>query len=73
VQVYATTDPKQATAMARRLIAKGYQAYTLEAPMRGVTWYRVRVGRFTSRERAKMMERRLKQLEGMEAAYVTPR
>lgn len=71
VQVYATTDPNQATALARRLLAKGYDAYTLQAPMRGQTWYRVRVGRFSSRDRAIEMEDRLKKLEGLEAAYVT--
>ncbi len=71
VQVYATTDPKQATSFARRLLAKGYDAYTLQAPLRGQTWYRVRVGRFSSREKAEQMEQRLKRLEGMEAAYVT--
>ncbi|MBI4515581.1 MAG: SPOR domain-containing protein [Deltaproteobacteria bacterium] len=71
VQVYATTDPNQATALARRLLAKGYDAYTLQAPMRGQTWYRVRVGRFTSHDKAKEMEQRLKKLENLEAAYVT--
>jgi cell division septation protein DedD len=71
VQVYATTDPNQATALARRLLAKGYDAYTLQAPMRGQTWYRVRVGRFPNHERAQEMEQRLKNLEGLEAAYVT--
>jgi DedD protein len=71
VQVYATTDPNQATALARRLLAKGYDAYTLQAPMRGQTWYRVRVGRFSNHERAQEMEQRLKNLEGLEAAYVT--
>jgi cell division septation protein DedD len=71
VQVYATTDPNQATALARRLHAKGYDAYTLQAPMRGQTWYRVRVGRFATKERAREMEMRLKRSEGLEAAYIT--
>ena len=71
VQVYATTDPNQATALARRLLSKGYDAYTLQAPMRGQTWYRVRVGRFPSRDRAREMELKLKKQEGLEAAYVT--
>jgi len=71
VQVYATTDPNQATSLARRLLSKGYDAYTLQAPMRGQTWYRVRVGRFSSRDRAREMELKLKQQEGLEAAYVT--
>lgn len=71
VQVYATTDPQEATSFARRLLAKGYDAYTLQAPLRGQTWYRVRVGRFPNREKAEEMEKRLKRLEGLEAAYVT--
>jgi len=71
VQVYATTDPNQATALARKLLSKGYDAYTLQAPMRGQTWYRVRVGRFSNRDRAREMELKLKKQEGLEAAYVT--
>jgi cell division septation protein DedD len=72
VQVNATTNPQQATDLARVLKAKGFDAYTVQAPMRGQTWYRVRVGRFSSREKAKELETRLKSSEGMENAYVTP-
>ncbi len=72
VQVNATTNPQQATDLARGLRAKGYDAYTLQAPMRGQTWYRVRVGRFPTREKAKEVETRLRTTEGMENAYVTP-
>lgn len=73
VQVNATTSEAEATAMARRLRAKGYDAYTVQAPQRGQTWYRVRVGRFTSMEQAKSMERRLHTAEGLTNAYVAPR
>ncbi|MFI5397896.1 MAG: SPOR domain-containing protein [Candidatus Binatia bacterium] len=72
VQVNATTNPQQASDLARGLRAKGYDAYTVQAPMRGQTWYRVRVGRFTSRDKAKEIEARLKSNEGLENAYVTP-
>jgi cell division septation protein DedD len=72
VQVIATTDSQQATDLARTLKSRGYEAYTVQAPVRGQTWYRVRVGRFTSREKAKELETRLKTNEGMENAYVAP-
>jgi cell division septation protein DedD len=72
VQVNATTNPQQATDLAHSLRAKGYDAYTVQAPMRGQTWYRVRVGRFSARDKAKELETKLKDSEGMENAYVTP-
>ncbi len=72
VQVNATTNPQQASDLARGLRSKGYDAYTVQAPMRGQTWYRVRVGRFSSREKAKELETRLKTTEGLENAYVAP-
>lgn len=72
VQVNATTNPEQANDLARRLKAKGYDAYTVQAPLRGQTWYRVRVGRSKSREKAKELEIRLRNTEGMENAYMTP-
>lgn len=71
VQVNATTNSQQAADLARSLRAKGYDAYTVQAPMRGQTWYRVRVGRFTVRDKARELETKLKS-EGMENAYVTP-
>jgi len=73
VQVNATTSIKQATELASSLRAKGYAAYTVQAPLRGQTWYRVRVGRFPSRAKAKEMETRLKTREHLDSAYVTPR
>jgi len=72
VQVNATTDLAQAISLAQRLKSKGYDAYTVQAPLRGQTWYRVRVGRYASRDQAKEMESRLKDSEGLESAYSTP-
>jgi cell division septation protein DedD len=71
VQVNATTEAVQAVVLARRLRAKGYDAFTVQAPIAGVTWFRIRVGRFADREAAKAVELRLKREEGFEAAYVT--
>jgi cell division septation protein DedD len=72
VQVNATTDVHQALEVARGLKAKGYDAYTVQAPTRGQVWYRVRVGRFSSRDKAKDLEKRLRTSEGFENAYVAP-
>lgn len=72
VQVNATTSEAQAQELTRTLRAKGYDAYTIQVPMRGQVWYRVRVGRFAGKEQAKAMEERLKR-DGMENAYVAAR
>jgi len=72
VQVNATTNMEQAIDLARRLKAKGYDAYTVQAPLRGQTWYRVRVGRYASHDKAKEMESRLKDTEKLDNAYITP-
>jgi cell division septation protein DedD len=72
VQVSATNDALQAVMLSRKLRSKGYDAYTTQGPIGGVTWYRVRVGRFADREAAKAMETRLRREEQLEAAYVAP-
>jgi cell division septation protein DedD len=71
VQVNATTSSQQATDLVRALRGKGFDAYTVQTPMHGQTWYRVRVGRFPNRDKAKELEAKLKTNEGMENAYVT--
>ncbi len=73
VQVNATTDAQDADHLTRRLKAIGYDAYTVEAPLRGRTWYRVRVGNYRTRDAAQQMEQRLKTAEGFANAYVTAR
>ncbi len=74
VQVTATTDVTEARALVQRLRARGYDAYLVQAPSReGATWYRVRVGRFASREEARQWEARLKGELGLSGAFVTPR
>ncbi len=72
VQVNATRDMQEASALVAKLCAGGYEAYVVLGPVRGETWYRIRVGRFPSPEKAKEMEERLRRVDGLEAAYVTP-
>ncbi len=72
VQVNATTNVHQALDIARNLKSKGYDAYTVQVPTAGQVWYRVRVGRFSSRDKAKELESKLRTMEGFENAYVTP-
>jgi cell division septation protein DedD len=71
VQASATTDPVQAVVLARRLRARGYDAFTTQGPIAGVTWYRIQVGKFTDRAAASRVETKLRREEGLEAAYVT--
>jgi cell division septation protein DedD len=70
VQVKVTTEALEAVMFARQLRQKGYDAYTVQAPIGNVTWYRVRVGRFADRATARATEQRLKEQEKIEAAYV---
>lgn len=70
VQVKVTNEALEAVMFARQLRQKGYDAYTVQAPIGNVTWYRVRVGRFADRASARATEQRLKQQENIEAAYV---
>jgi cell division septation protein DedD len=70
VQVKATTEALEAVMFARQLRQKGYDAYTVQAPIGSVTWYRVRVGRFADRASARATEQRLREQEKVEAAYV---
>lgn len=71
VQVGATMNSSEALEMMLRLRAQGFAAYTVQAPLRGQTWYRVRVGRFTSRDEARDVEARLRQTGEFQGAYVT--
>jgi cell division septation protein DedD len=73
VQAYATTNSDQAIELTLRLRSKGFDAYTVQVPLRGETWYRVRVGHFANREEASALVERLKREQRLSGAYVTPR
>lgn len=73
VQAYATTKSDQAIELTLRLRSRGFDAYTVQVPLRGETWYRVRVGHFESRAEASALAERLKSEQKLSGAYVTPR
>ncbi len=71
IQVSAFQDKAQADRMVDRLKGKGYDAFVTKAviPGRGI-WYRVRVGKYASRDAAENVAANLKRKEGI-ATYVT--
>lgn len=73
VQVNAFPDEPSARTWVDRLKNKGYNAYIAEARNKGRTWYRVRVGRYGSREDAEKAETMLKTKENLATSFITAR
>jgi DedD protein len=73
VQVNAFPDEKAARTWVDRLKDKGYNAYLTEAQNQGKHWYRVRVGRFSSREEAEKVEEALRKKENLVKSFATSR
>jgi cell division protein FtsN len=71
VQVNSYPDAKSANDLIDRLKNKGYNAFVTEANVNGKIWYRVRVGRFASREEAMKTEAALKNNENYSKAFAT--
>ena len=71
VQVMATTDKQFADDWLRKLKAKGYEAYRVDAAVKGKIWHRVRVGTFETRQDADNLRAELKAKEGYRDAFVT--
>lgn len=71
IQVRSTTDRSQADTLTRALVVDGYQAFVVPAEIDGTTWYRVRVGRYRSRDDAETVERRLARRGDIEQTWVT--
>lgn len=69
VQATATNDQVQALVVKHRLQSEGYDAFMAQSEMRGVTWYRVQVGKFTDRKQAEAIAEKLRR-SGMSAAFV---
>lgn len=63
VQVTALREKKDAEAIARRLVSRGYEAYVLDAEPGQAPLYRVRVGSYADRREAERVLRRLEQEE----------
>jgi cell division septation protein DedD len=70
VQVNSYPDARSANELIDRLKNKGYNAFVTEANIKGKVWYRVRVGRFASREEAIKAEAALKN-ENYPKAFAT--
>jgi cell division septation protein DedD len=73
VQVNAFPDEKSARTWVDRLKDKGYNAYLSESRSQGKVWYRVRVGRFESRDEAEKTQEALKRKENLAKAFATSR
>jgi cell division septation protein DedD len=71
VQIKSSPDKKFADNWVNRLKAKGYDAFAAEADVKGQTWYRVRVGRFSAREEAEALRGMLESNEGLSGSFVT--
>jgi cell division septation protein DedD len=71
VQVNAYPDERSAKQLVDRLKNRGYNAVITEARNQGKVWYRVRVGRYGSREEADKAMEDLKSKEKLEKAFAT--
>ena len=71
VQVSAGSAKDIAGSLVERLKANGYDGYVIQAEVKGQTYYRVRVGRFATREEAESVRRSLALEEGYRDAYLT--
>jgi cell division septation protein DedD len=71
VQVNAFPDEKSGQIWVDRLKNKGYNAYLTEGRNQGKLWYRVRVGRYGSREEAEKIAEVLKTKENLTKAFAT--
>jgi cell division septation protein DedD len=71
VQIRSSPDKKFADNWVNRLKAKGYDAFVAEGDVKGQTWYRVRVGRFSAREEAEALRGVLESNEGLSGSFVT--
>ena len=72
-QVNAYPDDRSAKQIVDRLKNKGYNAYVTEVQNRGKTWYRVSVGKYTSREEADKVAELLRGKENFPKAFVASR
>ena len=73
VQVNAFPDERSAKSWVDRLKNKGYNAYVTEARNKGKVWYRVRVGKYGSREEADKVVETLKNKENITKAFAASR
>ena len=73
VQLNAFPDERSAKQLVDRLKNKGYKALISEARNKGKVWYRVRVGKYSSREEADQALEIFKTRENFATAFATSR
>lgn len=71
VQVRSTPDKSSADSLQAALAVAGFPAFVVSAEVSGETYYRVRVGRYGSRDDAALVEAALKTRADVEATWVT--
>jgi len=71
VQVRSTPDKAAADSLQASLVAAGFPAFVVSADVSGATYYRVRVGRYGSREDAKTIEAELLSRADIDTTWVT--
>ena len=67
VQLASLSDGDKAEKLSKRLLDQGYPAYFYEVKVKGKTYYRVRCGKFTSKEDARDYAEKLAREEGIKA------
>jgi cell division septation protein DedD len=65
VQLASLADGDKAKKMSKQLLNQGYPAYFYEVKVKGKTYYRVRCGKFTSKEDARNYAEKLARNEGI--------
>jgi cell division septation protein DedD len=70
VQVNATQERGVADRLVSDLRARGYDAFIVTQTREGAVWYRVRVGRLASLEKANALVGELKERAGLSHAFV---
>ncbi len=73
VQVNAYPLERDAKNLAKKLKDKGYDAYVVPTNIKGRNWYRVRVGRLETQERARALQETLKTKENFTKSITTSR
>ena len=73
VQINAFPHERDAKNLAKSLVDKGYDAYVLPVEIKGKAWYRVRVGHFPTREKAKELQDTMVKKENFNTAIAVSR
>lgn len=71
VQVRSVPDKAAADSLQASLVAAGFPAFVVSADVDGVTYYRVRVGRYASRDDAEIIEADLLGRDDIDTTWVT--